>query len=493
MPANRHANLIPSFEPGLNMQTSVANTSAPPEAKRPRTLAFKIGILFLAINMPIGYLAILGGAAIAATSPNPRFWLISGGIVYAISWLMFLAGILLAGREGLAIIRSYWKKTKDFLRASPLFRFSLTSRGARYQFAMGIALVSAIPALGISCLAVRGFFTPEGLDDPSHLTILGLILLSAITGYTLLRRHADNIGRIRRHLDMVIENPATHTPSSAPPSDNDIEAILSSMTVVQERLKRSTPVSNGQHGTHSAVRDKMLSESTMAFAVSHDLNNIMTAVLAHAAAIRKLSTDNTVTEHAAQIEKNAGRIVDFANQMFICTGRSLCKFDPLDINTVVESAVSEHKAAVGICINRHFTDGLPTVYGDEVQLKRAVSNIFDNAVEACGESGTVTIETSVKDCGSGYLEGTWTNQPLLAGLYVAVSISDSGHGMAGDSVMKIFDPFFTTKLRRQGLGLPIALGIVHMHGGTVDLRTEPGRGSTFTILLTTVKTNNVIG
>jgi signal transduction histidine kinase len=465
--------------------------NAPVSAAGSRGLSFRIGMWFLVVNIPLGYLAVLGGAAMAAASDRPAFWMTSGAVLYAISWLMLGAGVLLAGREGLAIVRDYRRRAAARVRSSRLFRFSLTSRGARYQFAMGIALVSVIPALGIVCIAVRGFFSQDCLAEASHLVILGLVLLSAVAGYVVLRRHAENISAIRKHLDHVIEHPGDR-PVFGAASDNDVEAILECMAVLQEKLRRQSSGA-ARPGPNAGARERMEGEATMAVAISHDLNNVMAAILAHAGAIRKLLREGPAHDHARAIESNAGRVVELANQMLMCTGRSICRFDPIDINAVVSAVVSGNQES-GTPAAIRFVPGadMPTVYGDNAQLRRAMASLLENAVESISESGAIDITTGVRHCDASCLEDTWTDRPLPPGPYIFVRVADTGAGIPGNIMQRIFDPFFTTKLRRQGLGLPIALGIVHMHNGTIDVQSEPGRGSVFTVLLPTTKPDGTI-
>jgi len=114
-------------------------------------------------------------------------------------------------------------------------------------------------------------------------------------------------------------------------------------------------------------------------------------------------------------------------------------------------------------------DDLPEVEGDRQYLSQVFLNLILNAVEAMADGGTLTIGSDVSvDTG-----------------FLAIHITDTGSGMSPRVQKAVFDPFFTTKTTGSGtgLGLSVSLGIVHKHGGEIKVRSKPGEGSTFTVIL----------
>jgi CheY-like chemotaxis protein len=143
--------------------------------------------------------------------------------------------------------------------------------------------------------------------------------------------------------------------------------------------------------------------------------------------------------------------------------------------------VSISKKAV-LRLNPH--QSLPPVEVDGTQMRQIIMNLVINASEAIGDkSGVIAITTGCMDCDRSYLKGVWLDQNITEGLYVYLEIADTGCGMDQETLTKIFDPFFTTKFTGRGLGMAAVLGIVRGHKGAIKVYSEPGKGTSFKILL----------
>src|SRR5262249_41656702 len=122
-------------------------------------------------------------------------------------------------------------------------------------------------------------------------------------------------------------------------------------------------------------------------------------------------------------------------------------------------------------LNETYAPDLPLVEIDVPRMKQVFLNLINNAVYAMSEAGQLTVRTAAAD-----------------GM-VSVELTDTGTGIAPEHFDTIFDPFFTTKpaVSGTGLGLSVSLGIVQSHGGTIEVRSTVGQGSTFTIRLPALK------
>lgn len=144
---------------------------------------------------------------------------------------------------------------------------------------------------------------------------------------------------------------------------------------------------------------------------------------------------------------------------------------PTDLNDLVDNMValiSPEASYQGVTVHRRFDRSLPRVAVDEHQLGQALLNLLTNALHAMPEGGDLALSTSAPEPGRKSL---------------AVSVRDTGAGIPPENIPRLFDPYFTTKQRGFGLGLPIVERIVKAHGGRVEVVSELGKGSTFTVWL----------
>jgi signal transduction histidine kinase len=120
-----------------------------------------------------------------------------------------------------------------------------------------------------------------------------------------------------------------------------------------------------------------------------------------------------------------------------------------------------------ITIVKKFDANIPPIMAVADQLKQVLLNLVNNAADACDRGGVITFTTEV------------------IGENIAMHIEDNGTGISSANIAHIFEPFFTTKpeMKGTGLGLSVSYGIVKKHGGRIDVKSEPGKGSKFSVLL----------
>ncbi len=232
---------------------------------------------------------------------------------------------------------------------------------------------------------------------------------------------------------------------------------------------------------------KLESLGLLAGGIAHDFNNLLMGVLGNAdLALLKLAPESPARAHVEAIEKAARRAADLTNQMLAYSGKGRFVVERIDLNRLVE----EMSHLLGTVISKKATikfdlaPGLPPVEGDPTQLRQVVMNLITNASDAIGDRvGLITVTTGVMRADREYLQGTFLDEDLPEGDYVFLEVSDTGCGMDPATRARIFDPFFTTKFAGRGLGLAAVLGIVRAHHGAIKVYSEPGRGSTFKILL----------
>jgi signal transduction histidine kinase len=141
---------------------------------------------------------------------------------------------------------------------------------------------------------------------------------------------------------------------------------------------------------------------------------------------------------------------------------------PLDLNAVVEESVQllqKPLAADNVLIVTRLDRTLPPILGDSTTLHQVLMNLLTNAREAMPGGGQVRLETG----------------PAERPGWIRLLVADTGTGIPAEEISKVFDPFYTTKRTGTGLGLSVTYGIIQEHGGTVDVQSRPGEGTTFVI------------
>ena len=261
-----------------------------------------------------------------------------------------------------------------------------------------------------------------------------------------------------------------------------IQDITESKRAEEERRHLEAQVQQAQ---------KMESLGVLAGGIAHDFNNLLVGILGNAElALMDLSPASPAREGLEQIEAAAMRAAELARQMLAYSGRGRFVIEKVHLNELVTEmghllAVSISKKAV---LRYNLADQLPAVEADMTQMRQVVMNLITNASEAVGDAaGTIAISTGAMRCDLEYLSATYLDDELPEGLYVHLEVTDTGCGMDDETLSKIFDPFFTTKFSGRGLGLAAVLGIIRGHKGALKVYSEPGRGTTFKVLLPVVE------
>ncbi|MBI2901552.1 MAG: response regulator [Planctomycetes bacterium] len=223
----------------------------------------------------------------------------------------------------------------------------------------------------------------------------------------------------------------------------------------------------------------------LAGGVAHDFNNLLTAILGYSdVVLGRLSADDPARSDIEEIKKAGKRASEVTRGLLAFGRKQILSPEVLDLNAVV--------ADMGKLLRRLITEaieivtvsrpGLGRVKADRVQMEQVIVNLVINARDAMPKGGKITIETANADIEEGSARGV---EPPRPGLYVLLSVSDTGIGMDKEVIAHLFEPFFTTKEpgKGTGLGLATTYGIVKQSGGHIWVDSEPGRGSTFKVHL----------
>jgi len=228
---------------------------------------------------------------------------------------------------------------------------------------------------------------------------------------------------------------------------------------------------------------KMESLGRLAGGVAHDFNNLLAAIIAHCDLLLEDLADDEPRRDVKAIAGAATRAADLTSQLLAFSRKQVLQPKLIDLNAVVGSVTGLLRRLLGaqVRLEHHLAEDLPYVFADTGQLEQAILNLAVNANDAMPEGGMLSMTTDVVD-----LRRSLKNLAgLEPGLYVRLSVSDTGIGMDTATQAKIFEPFFTTKPAGQGTGLGLAtiFGILEQSGGTVTAYSEVGAGSTFRLYL----------
>ncbi|MEU8244382.1 PAS domain S-box protein [Actinoplanes missouriensis] len=221
----------------------------------------------------------------------------------------------------------------------------------------------------------------------------------------------------------------------------------------------------------------------LAGGIAHDFNNLLAVILNYASFIIEDGTGTPSAADAEQIARAARRGSDLTHQLLAFARREVIRPRPLNLNVVVTEVHQMLERSLGehIALTVRTTAGLPSVMADPGQLEQVLVNLAVNARDAMPTGGRLTIDTAPVQVDAEYA----ARLDLKIGSYVRLRVSDTGTGMPREVIDKAFEPFFTTKPSGQGTGLGLATvyGIITQAGGTVQIYSESGIGTTFTILL----------
>ena len=252
--------------------------------------------------------------------------------------------------------------------------------------------------------------------------------------------------------------------------DGRIQAFVRDVT---ERLALEEQLSQSQ---------KMEAVGLLAGGIAHDFNNLLTAIIGHSDfALMRLPRDHKVRTDIEEVAKAAARAADLTRKLLAFARKQLVEPKLLSMHDLVLNIEHMLKRVLGEDIELTIrSEGEPwMVKVDPVQLEQVILNITINARDAMPRGGRLELE-----CRNLYWSGDGTDE-MSPGAYATLAAKDTGVGMDTETLSRVFEPFYTTKDRSQGtgLGLAVSYGIVKQAGGYIWATSEPGKGSTFRILL----------
>ncbi len=235
---------------------------------------------------------------------------------------------------------------------------------------------------------------------------------------------------------------------------------------------------------HLRQQQKMNAVGELAGGVSHDFNNILTAILGYVAlCLNTVEEDSKTYKYLEEILKAGDRAAKLVRQILTFSRQEEQQFHSLELQPIIEDSLSLVQTTMkkNISLVKEIDPDCGAVHGDTTQLQQVIVNLCTNAVHALGKDtpGTVTVTLRKVAVSEEDLISQAIDLPV--GPYACLTVSDTGCGMSPEIQERIFEPYFTTKKAGEGtgFGLSIVHGIVRKHRGAITVDSEEGRGTTF--------------
>jgi CheY-like chemotaxis protein/two-component sensor histidine kinase len=218
---------------------------------------------------------------------------------------------------------------------------------------------------------------------------------------------------------------------------------------------------------------------TLAGGIAHDFNNILASIVGNVEfAVEALPNAHESRPHLERISEAATRATELVRQILAFGRLQTAQRMPLKLAIVVEEAIKLLRSTLPAKIEIRMTmdPSAPDILADSTQIHQILMNLGTNSAHAMAERGGIlSVGLERSDLKEGTVAG------LKEGVYAHLSVSDNGSGMDTATVSRVFEPFFTTKPHGQGtgLGLSVVHGIVSSHSGAIQVKSSPGRGTTF--------------
>jgi len=218
--------------------------------------------------------------------------------------------------------------------------------------------------------------------------------------------------------------------------------------------------------------ERLAATGKLAASLAHEINNPLQVIqnCLHLVTQRRPLDENKRQVYLSMAREEVQRLIDLVQRMLDFYRPSTESRGPLDVQAVLDDVlalVGKRLQHGNVMVHRNPLGPMPPVLGDANQVKQVFLNIIINAVEAMPAGGDLFIDVA------------WDGQRDE----VSASFTDTGEGIPPSELASIFDPFYTSKPKGTGLGLSISHGIIERHGGRIDVKSEVGQGSTFTLSL----------
>lgn len=339
---------------------------------------------------------------------------------------------------------------------TPVVRELESEQGRRlFDMAMPINGEQAVLHLGLSS---------EAIDRQALAPIPSVILLGALAIALGVILAGATAGLITREVDQT-----TNALRSEIAERKQAQQELARYRDHLEELVRRRTRELEESQARMRQVEQLASIGNFAAGVAHEINNPLASILSSAQYALRPGRDRGILERALQeIAEDTGRCARVVSDVLQFARQVRFEKQTVNLNDIVQRAAEltrNHAQQRGVRLELGLSESLPSVTGNPAGLEQVSVNVINNAIEASSEGQQVVLQTE-HDSDT-----------------VRFCVQDSGRGMSDEEKQHAFDPFFTTRVKEggSGIGLSIAHGYVTVHGGTISINTQLGRGTVITI------------
>lgn len=304
----------------------------------------------------------------------------------------------------------------------------------------------------------------DELDRRVLLAAVLFIILGAIIGYSMAERIADPVNRLMKATGRIARGDLSARILAT--SSDEFRRLVDAFNRMAADLERQR--------VELERSNRLAAAADMARQVAHDIKNPLTPVQLNAEHLRRVHDDrgrplgpvlddcvNTILQQVTLLRRIASEFSSFATSPTVTPS-------PSSIRELVDETVEPYRTGLKgrVSIEEDVPASLPFVMVDGKVLARALTNIIENALHAMPNGGTLRIAAQQLD-----------------GNALELAISDTGKGMDAEALSRIYEPYFSTRATGTGLGLTIAKRNVELNGGSIDVTSQPNKGTTVRITL----------
>jgi two-component system NtrC family sensor kinase len=331
-------------------------------------------------------------------------------------------------------------------------------------------LVLTLASLAVLILVIHVFFLRTVRAPMKEMV---RVMESAEGGQLSIRAHVSNrdeTGQLSEHLNRMLARIENFNTELA----NKVNEATVELAERNEELRR---INEELFDTQKnlARSERLAVAGQLAASLAHEIGTPLNSISGHVQLLARKKTGDSVADRRLQIiESQIENIVRTVKQLLSWTHKFEMSIQPLDLRHVLEEAVLLSSLALQhrkIKVMTEWTQGLPRIYGDAGYLQQVFLNLINNSMDAMPRGGELKI------C----LNRAAGGEPRE----IEVEFTDTGEGIAPETLAHIFEPMFTTKRMGTGAGLGLAIcdQIIRQHGGTIQVESELKRGTRFTIVL----------